>query len=216
MNKSKRIWFLPAIIAITVTVLFVGYYYYYISRYGNGDSTLRRLAAEQLAKGAVDPNVRTAIFFNDLGTISVFLGAACLSWLWFKQKLRSSSRIVRRLGKLLHSLHNFLGWSVLLLSFSHGVYCLFVEIQDQHIYSGIASFVILLTLVGYGYRLRKVRHKWMRAIHRWLSIVWIPVLWVHAGWDAILATIAILAVGAIVILLERMTSGRNGKPNDVG
>ena len=215
MSKSKRVW-IPAIIAIAVTVLFVGYYYYYISWNGNGDGVLRRLAAEQLAKGVVDRNVRIAIFFNDLGTISVFLGAVCFSWFWFKQKLRSSSMIMRRVGKLIHSLHNFFGWSALILSFSHGIYCLFVEIHDQHIYSGIASFVILLTIVGYGYMSRKVRNKWMRAIHRWLSIVWIPVLWIHAGWDVILATIATLAVGVIVILLERMSSGRNGEPKGVG
>lgn len=207
ISKSKRVW-IPAIIAIAVTVMFVGYYYYYISWYGNGDSALRRLATEQLAKGFVERNVRIAIFFNDLGTISVFLGAACFSWFWFKRKLRSSSMIVRPVGKLIHSLHIFLGWTALILSFAHGIYCSFVEIHDQHIYSGIASFAILLTIVGYGYMIRKVRNKWMPAIHRWLSIVWIPVLWIHAGWDVILATITTLAAGVIVILFERITSGR--------
>jgi|AGTN01.1.fsa_nt_gi hypothetical protein len=209
MSKSKGVW-IPSIIAIVAAILFLGYYYHYISRHGNGESDLKRLAEEQLAKGFVDGNVRIAIFFNDLGTISVFLGAVCFSWLLFKRKLRSPSRIVRRVGKLFHSLHIFLGWISLFLCFAHGIYFFFVEIHDQHIYSGISSFVILLTIAGYGYGIRKVSNKEMRAVHRWLSIVWIPILWIHAGGEAILAAMAALGAGGIVLLLERMASGRNG------
>ncbi|WP_282936044.1 hypothetical protein [Paenibacillus sp. RC67] len=57
MSKSKRVW-IPSIIALVVTVLFMGYYYYYISWYGNGDSALKKLAEEQLAKGFVDRNLK--------------------------------------------------------------------------------------------------------------------------------------------------------------
>ncbi|MEK3719702.1 hypothetical protein [Paenibacillus sp. FSL H8-0034] len=212
MSKSLRVW-IPSIIAVAIAVLFLGYFCYYISWYGNGDSDLKRLATEQLAKGEVDLRVRIGILFNDMGTVAVYLGAVCISLLWVKRKLRSPSKIVRRIGKLFLTLHNYSGWTALILVCAHGIYFMFVEIQDQHIYSGIASFIFILTIAGYGYLIRKVRNKRMKFIHRYLSIAWIPVLWVHAGWDLVFATISTLVVVVLVNIVEKaMTRSNEGSP----
>ncbi|MCR8632175.1 hypothetical protein [Paenibacillus radicis (ex Xue et al. 2023)] len=166
---------------------------------------------EQLAKGEIALRIRIGILFNDMGTIAVYLGAVCISLLWLKRKLRSPSKIVRRIGKLFLTLHNYSGWAALIFVCAHGIYFMLVEIHDQHIYSGIASFIIMLTIAGYGYSIRKIRNKWMRVIHRCLSIVWIPVLWIHAGWDLIFAAILSLVVLVLVIMVEKAMERSHSK-----
>nr|WP_249931047.1 hypothetical protein [Paenibacillus polymyxa] len=142
--------------------------------------------------------------FNTLGTISVFLGAASFCWFWFKKKLRSPSMLVRKAGKLFHSLHKLLGWATLILIAVHGVYFLITKLQDHKTYSGLAAFAIILAISGYGFYINKVRNKWMRIVHRILGLLWVPVLLLHVGGTVIMAVIATLAVGVLVWTLDRM------------
>ncbi|WP_342416031.1 hypothetical protein NST83_24740 [Paenibacillus sp. FSL R10-2782] len=217
MKKKKTVW-IPAIIAVTVATVFVIYYYYMSSVSGGGPGPRPpEGGVSNLPTGNVggrpggEGSGGNGEIFKTLGTISVFLGAAAFSWFWFKKKLRSPSILVRKAGKLLHSLHKLLGWATLILIAVHGVYFLITKLQDNQTYTGLAGFAILLAIAGYGFFINKVRNKWMRTVHRLLGLVWIPVLLLHAGGSAILAVIASLAVGVLVWVLERM-AGKTMKP----
>lgn len=208
MSKSKSVW-IPAIIAVVIAALLTGYYYYALSAHGGGEfhphlpksgglppaDFQRPLGKENDAYGG---------FFSTLGTIAVFLGAASFSWLWFKRKLKSPSPLVRKAGKLLFSMHKLLGWVTLTLVAIHGTYFLIKKLDEVKIYTGIAGFTLLLTIAGYGYFINRIRNKWMRSVHRLLGMLWVPVLLLHAGGSAIIAAIATLVVGGVVLILERI------------
>lgn len=140
--------------------------------------------------------------FTTLGTIAVYVAAAGFSWVWFKRKFKSPSPLVRRLSKLIHSLHRALGWLTLALGAAHGAYWLLNRPWDDNIYTGLASFAILLVVAGYGLFVPKIRNKWMRLAHRTLGIAWAPVLFLHAGGSAIAAVGAVIGVGVLVRMLE--------------
>lgn len=141
--------------------------------------------------------------FTTLGTIAIYLAAGSFSWLWFKRKQKSASMLVRKVGKLFHASHKPLGWVTLILVAVHGTYFLLTKLDDHKIYSGLAGFVLLAAIVGYGLSIHKVRNKWIRAVHRTLGLLWVPVLWLHAGGSAIIAVLAALAVGGAVYMLEK-------------
>ncbi|MGW8958827.1 hypothetical protein [Paenibacillus sp. NPDC055715] len=216
MKTKKTVW-IPAMIAVTVAALLVIYYYYISSVSGGGsgprplEGGVSNVPAGQMGRplGGEGRGGNREIF-KTLGTISVFLGAAAFSWFWFKKKLRSPSNLVRKTGKLLHSLHKLLGWATLVLIAVHGVYFLITKLQDNKTYTGLAGFAILLAIAGYGFFINKVRNKWMRTVHRSLGLLWVPVLLLHAGGSAIMAVIASLAVGVLVWVLERMAGKTSG------
>ncbi|SFJ30874.1 hypothetical protein SAMN02799624_03991 [Paenibacillus sp. UNC496MF] len=205
MSKSKKVW-IPAFIALIVAAVLVVCYYIYapskgelhpFPKGGNGTSSPGGLRPDR----GEDPAVSG--YFSTFGTIALFAGAASFSWFWFKKKRKSASRLVRQAGKLLYSLHKLLGWATFILIAVHGSYFLVTKINDEHVYTGLAGFAILLALTGYGYFIAKIRNKWMRSVHRTLGLLWLPVLWLHAGGSAVLAAAATLAVGGIVYLLEK-------------
>ncbi|MEK5507027.1 MULTISPECIES: hypothetical protein [unclassified Paenibacillus] len=209
MKTKKTVW-IPAIIAVTVAALLVIYYYYMPSVSGGGPGLrppggeVSNVAGHMGGRPGEKGGEGNGELFKTLGTISVFLGAATFSWFWFKKKLRSPSMLVRKTGKLLHSMHKLLGWATLILIAVHGIYFLITKLQDNKTYTGIAGFVILLAIAGYGFFINKVRNKWMRTVHRLLGLLWVPVLLLHAGGSAIMAVIASLAVGVLVWVLERI------------
>ncbi|AZN40778.1 hypothetical protein [Paenibacillus albus] len=141
--------------------------------------------------------------FTTLGTIGLYVGAAGFSWLWFRRKHKSPSMLVRKAGKLFYASHKPLGWVTLILVAAHGTFLLLTRQWDNQIYSGLAGFVLLLAIVGYGFTIHKVRNKWMRTVHRTLGLLWVPVLWLHAGGSAIIAVMSALAVGCAVYVLEK-------------
>jgi hypothetical protein len=215
MSRKKKVW-IPAIIAAAAAVLLVAYYFYMLSSHGGGDPRPPKGGGGGLPAGGMQRppgqvNDGYAGYFSTLGTIAVFLSAASFSWLWFKKKLKSPSMLVRKVGNLLFSMHKLMGWAALILIVIHGTYFLINKLDDNKIYTGIAGFSILLTIVGYGYFINKVRNKWMRTVHRTLGLLWVPMLLLHAGGSAIMAVIATLAVGGAVMILERK-AGVAGKP----
>ncbi|AKG37318.1 hypothetical protein [Paenibacillus durus] len=199
MKTKKTIW-IPAILAAVAAVLLVAYYFYVSPLEGGGRPAGGaggiRPPREEGPEGSRE-------IFKTLGTIAVFLGACSFSWFWFKRKLKSSSMLVRRTGKLLRSVHKLLGWATLAVIAVHGIYFLFAKPGDDKIYTGLAGFAILLAIAGYGFFINKVRNKWMRMVHRILGLLWVPVLLLHAGGSVIVAVIASLAVWALVRVLER-------------
>lgn len=204
MKTKKTVW-IPAIIAALVAVLLLGYYYYLLSSHGIGEFDLR--TTEGGAGGMRPPEGEglegIGEIFTTLGTVAVFLGVSGFSWFWFKMKIKSPSMLVRKTGKLLHSVHKPLGWANLFVIAVHGIYFLIVKPDDNKIYTGLAGFVILFMIVGYGFLINKVRNKWMRTVHRSLGLLWVPVLLLHAGGSAIAALIASLAVWVLIRTLER-------------
>ncbi|MFC5702633.1 hypothetical protein ACFPVX_15115 [Cohnella faecalis] len=208
MSRNKKVW-IPAMIAAAIAALLV-VYYYWTSAHGGGEVRPRPLAGEG-HRPPEDGNERYGGYFTTLGTIALYFGAAGFSWFWFKKKLRSPSRLVRQAGKLLHSMHELMGWITLILISAHGIYFLITKLHDDKIFTGLAGFAILLTLAGYGYFIKKVRNKWMRAVHRSLGMVWVPVLLLHAGGSAIMAVIACLAVWGLIWVFER-SSGQARPP----
>jgi hypothetical protein len=212
MKKKKAVW-IPAIIAAIVAVLLLGYYYYVSLSHGSGEVRLpppEGGAGEMRPPGGEESGGIGEIF-KTLGTISVFLAAVSFSWFWFKKKLKSPSMLVRRTGKLLYAVHKLLGWATLIIIAAHGSYFLITKPGENNIYSGLAGFVILLMIVGYGFFINKVRNKWMRTVHRSLGLLWVPVLLIHAGGSAVVAVIACLAVWVLIWLLERNV-GKAVKP----
>ncbi|WP_219834586.1 hypothetical protein [Paenibacillus sp. R14(2021)] len=141
--------------------------------------------------------------FTTLGTIALYTGAAGFSWFWFKKKLKSPSMLIRRAAKLCYGLHKLLGWATLLIIAVHGGYFLVTKIHDDKILTGVGSFVMLLAIAGYGFFITRIRVKAMRLVHRTLSILWVPVLLVHAGGSVLIAVAASAAVGALVWFVDR-------------
>lgn len=141
-------------------------------------------------------------FLTTLGTIAIYVAAAGFSWLWFKKKFKSPSKLVRRVGKSLYTLHRGLGWMTLALGAAHGAYWLLNRPLDDNSYTGLASFAILLVVASYGLFVPKIRNKWMRLAHRTLGIAWAPVLFLHAGGSAIAAIGVVAGVGVLVRVLE--------------
>ncbi|QHW29431.1 hypothetical protein GZH47_00355 [Paenibacillus rhizovicinus] len=213
MSKSKKVW-IPAAIALVAAVILVVCYYVYAPSRGGLHSRFPQGGKGGMPPGGGQQPVRgeggaLEGYFSTFGTIALFVGAASFSWFWFKKKRKSPSMLVRQAGKLFYSLHKLLGWGTFILVAAHGIYFIFTKINDEHILSGLAGFAILLGLAGYGYFINKIRNKWMRTVHRILGVLWVPVLWLHAGGSAFLATAATLAVGGLVYLLDRSANRVN-------
>ena len=188
MKNKKTVW-IPAIIACLIAVSLLAYYYKLDLNVGE------HRPRERPPEGGES--------FKTMGTIALFAAAAGFSWVWFKNKRKSPSMLVRKAGKLLYAVHKWLGFTTLALGAAHGTYMLLYRTSDQTIYSGLASFAVILGIVGYGLFIPTIRNRWMRLVHRVLGIAWVPVLFIHAGGSTILAAGAALAVGGLVRLLEK-------------
>lgn len=212
MKTKKNVW-IPAILAAVIAMLFLAFSYYMTS---SQDGRTPYAGASQFSAGRMHPlggerPEGSQEVFKTLGTISVILGAICFSWLWFKKKLKSPSMLVRKIGKLLYSVHKWLGWACLIVIAVHGSYFMLKKPYDHNIYTGLAASFILLMIVGYGFFINKIRNKWMRSVHRTLGLLWVPILLLHAGGSVIAAVIASLGAWALVAILER-NGEKNMKP----
>ncbi|SEN28220.1 hypothetical protein [Paenibacillus sp. OV219] len=154
--------------------------------------------------------------FSTLGTIAIYVGAGGFSWQWFKRKQKSPSVLVRKARMLFDLAHKPLGWVTLILVVVHGTYFLFTKLHDNKIYSGLAGLVLLAAIVAYGLFIYKIRNKWMRTVHRTLGLLWIPVLWLHAGGSAIIAVMSALAVGVVVFVLEKRARETEQSASNMG
>lgn len=199
MSSKQKVW-IPAIIAVAVALVVIGYYY--------------SLSIEHNRPPLRRENQEGGHLFTTLGTIALYVATLSFSWLWFKKKRKSPSRIVQVIGKWLHAIHQWLGWATLALGAVHGAYLLFTRSDDHKIWSGIASFVTLLAIVGYGLFIPRIRNKWMRSVHRTLGLAWVPIGFIHAGGSMLLAACATVAVGVLVRVLESYARRANQPIND--
>ncbi|MBM7652222.1 hypothetical protein [Neobacillus cucumis] len=121
-------------------------------------------------------------WMTQVGNVSIFLGTVAFWWFRFKKKMTSKVPFIKKLSKFLYKVHNFVGWTALVLTAVHGAYFLYTKkLGDHDQLSGIAAGLILLTLAMYGYVIRKIKNKWTRQVHRLLSFAWLIALAFHAG-----------------------------------
>lgn len=200
MSKSKIVW-LPAGLALLAAILLIVYSYdlpvlRHIEHGGH------RIGGGPRPADADDGRALKG-WITTLGTIVLYAGALNFSWFWFKKKMKSPSKLVRKAGKLLYKAHKWIGWGLLIIIAIHGGYFIITDWNNHKVYSGLGAFAMLLAIGGYGVLIRKVRNKWMRSVHRWLSVAWAPVLLLHAGGSVILAVMACLGIYGLVWILER-------------
>lgn len=193
MSRSKKVWILA--VAVIAAALFLIVY--------------QMLVVTEMAGYHRRPGP-TEDIFKTLGTVTAFVGAGSFCWLWFKKQRKTPRLILRRIGALLHQLHQPLGWLALGLVAFHGGYFLITDIRNRDIYSGIAAFLILLAIAGYGLFINKIRNKWMRLVHRTLGIAWVPALLIHAGGSAVMATFLTILVGALMRIFGKMSAKQAG------
>ncbi|AIQ66100.1 hypothetical protein PSTEL_26280 [Paenibacillus stellifer] len=196
---GKTVWIPAAFIAV-VSLLLIAYSFYI----GAGGDHPRPPAA---AAGLPPRGEREEGWepFKLAGTLAVICGAASFAWLRFKKKLKSPSLPVKQLGKLLYKVHKFTGWTALALIAVHGGYYLITKFGDHNVYTGLAAFLVLLAIACYGFLIRRVRSPWVRKTHFFLSLLWIPLLLLHAGGSAIAAVIAGAAIWVLVPVVEKWT-----------
>lgn len=211
MSRKKNVW-IPAVLAVIAALLLVAYYLYTRSSHGGAEVRPHppKDGAGNWTSGGKRPQEGAGDsfegLFSTMGTIAIYVAAAGFSWFWFKKKRKSPAKLVRQAGRLFHAAHKLLGWLTLLLIAAHGTFFLITKFHDDHIFTGLAAFAILLALAAYGYFIPKVRNKWMRTVHRTLAIVWVPLLWLHAGGSAIIAVLVTLALGGLVTMLHRRSA----------
>lgn len=198
MSKSKKVW-IPAGIACLAAILLIAYSYYV-----HGTHPLEG-GGRRLPGGPRPDEDHSPLkgIVTTLGTITLYIGAVSFSWYWFKKKLKSPSLLVRKAGKLLYAMHKWMGWAVVVIIAIHGAYFVITDWHNDKVYSGLGAFAILLAIAGYGYLIRTVRNKWMRSVHRWMSVAWVPVLFLHAGGSTIIAVLVSLGIYGLVWLLEK-------------
>ncbi|WJH35599.1 hypothetical protein N6H14_06255 [Paenibacillus sp. CC-CFT747] len=148
--------------------------------------------------------------FKLLGTLAVASGAVSFGWYGFRRRLGSRQLLLKKAGRLLHSVHTYAGWLTLALIAVHGGYYLVTKLGERDMYTGLAAFVLLLAIAGYGYAYRKVRKPAMRRAHFVLATLWVPVLLIHAGGSAIAAAVATIAVWGAAALLDKKTAKPTG------
>ncbi|WNQ10865.1 hypothetical protein MJA45_25130 [Paenibacillus aurantius] len=148
--------------------------------------------------------------FKLLGTFAVASGAVSFGWYGFRRRLGSRQLLLKKAGRLLHSVHTYAGWLTLALIAVHGGYYLVTKLGERDMYTGLAAFVLLLAIAGYGYAYRKVRKLAMRRAHFVLATLWVPILLIHAGGSAIAAAAATVAVWGAAALLDKKTAKPTG------
>ncbi|MCH5586629.1 hypothetical protein MK805_16970 [Shimazuella sp. AN120528] len=174
MKKDKRV-FIPIILISLIFLFFVAYSAYKTSLQppGNHQSTP--------PNGIHNLNEQKGFDFTIFGNAAIVLGAISYWWLLFKKKLASPFKPLKLWGKRLYAIHTFTGWIALILVIIHGTYYLFTKFDDPKLLTGIAAFLILLTLAIYGWFYQRVKNKYIRTSHFILSHIWLIALFIHAG-----------------------------------
>ncbi|MFC3801194.1 hypothetical protein [Cohnella sp. GCM10012308] len=144
--------------------------------------------------------------FRTLGTIAVWCAAVSYAWLRLKKKRRSPSALVKKLVPLFNRLHQPVAYAALVLIAAHGIYFLTQAVVKDDTYTGIAAFVLLLTLAVYGYLIRRLKSKHTRKIHFGLATAFGVFAFIHAGGSAIIAALSVVVLWGLIEFVERMAS----------
>ncbi|MFC7395458.1 hypothetical protein [Scopulibacillus cellulosilyticus] len=199
MNKNKSI-FIPVFIVAVISLLLVVYSYVapHASHHG-------LFGEGHPSKGGEHLRRELSSSFKLFGTFAIILGAFNFSWFFIKKQMRSPSKLIKKLGKWVYKMHEYTGWAIFVLIAFHGGYFLLEDFQNPHIKTGLAAFVLLITLVIYGWLLKRTRQqnnrKLLRKGHFFLSSLWIVALLFHAGGTILTIAGITLAVWVLVWLI---------------
>lgn len=200
MRKWKV--YIPAIIILVFCTALIAYEFYLSPTGGPGGHGHH-------PEGGFRPKGQSSFreIFNWFGTVAIIGGAITYSWIRFKKKLKSSSPFIKKFSKLLFRVHNVIGYGILILGTAHGTYYLITEkLTGKGVLNGIAAFLLLLTVGVYGFLIRRIKNKYTRKVHFWVSNASLIALLIHAGSSYILPALATLAVWAIFEIAERTSS----------
>lgn len=201
MKKWKM--YIPAIIIIFFCAALIAYEFYISPTIGPGGHGPRP-GSGLPPKGQQFEKSSLRGIFNWFGTIAIIGGAITYSWVRFKKKLKSSSPFIKKFSKLLFRVHNVIGYTILILGTAHGAYYLITEkLTGKGVLDGIAAFLLLLTVGVYGFLIRRIRNKYTKKVHFWVSNASLIALLIHAGGSFILPAAGTLAVWGIFEFAER-------------
>jgi hypothetical protein len=176
--QNRRV-FLPVIAVTLVSFLLIAYFLYTTShaprlqpRVPNPNGSLAGIRRPEGKKG---------FDFTLFGNIAIACGAISYWWFLFKKKLASPSKPLKKIAKRLYSIHTYTGWAALVLIIIHGGYYVITDLHNSKLLTGIAAFLLLLTLAIYGWLYKRVRNKFMRTSHFILAHIWLVALLIHTG-----------------------------------
>ncbi len=143
---------------------------------------------------------------KQLGEISIILATISFGWFVLKKKIGSRSKAIKTAVKTLYSVHVWVGWFVIIAGIIHGLYFILTDFSNRSTWTGIAATILMLGLLVYGFFIRRIKNKFLKVFHRWLSFAWVPALFLHGG-GIVIQMVAVTAgcVGA-VWLWERYLS----------
>jgi hypothetical protein len=186
--KNKRLVVYPALLIVSISVILILY------------SLFLSPANDQFQRSEDAGGT-----YKTLGNIAIIFAAISFTWLRLKKKRISTSKPIKWLAKFMYSIHTYMGWAALALIAVHGTYFILTDFQKSATKSGLAAFLLLLTLAGYGYMFRKVKKPIMRKIHFALALSWIVAALIHAGGIIILMSILTLIAWLIIGWVEKAT-----------
>jgi hypothetical protein len=141
--------------------------------------------------------------YKTLGNIAVLCAAVSFTWLRFKKKRVSRYKPVKKLANLLYAIHPYMGWIALILITVHGGYYILNDFNNHSVLSGIAAFLIVAALAGYGWLFGRVKKPILRKIHYLLACALIVAAIVHAGGFVIPVSLATIAIWLIIGWVEK-------------
>lgn len=211
MMKKWKVY-IPAIIILLFCAALIAYEFYVSPTGISEDHDKFRPEGDVLPKDHDFEESSLREMFNWFGTIAIIGGAITYSWVRFKKKLTSSSSFIKKFSKLLFRVHNVIGYVILILGTVHGVYYLITEkLTSKGVLNGIAAFLLLLTVGVYGFLIRRLKNKYTKKVHFWVSNASLIALLIHAGGSFIMPAVGTLAVWGIFELAERTASQKKLK-----
>jgi ABC-type Fe3+ transport system permease subunit len=165
---------MPAISVAILSILLIIYYYY---SNVHGDHPRPPRGGGGGPRGGFRPDGGKGLnIFITFGTLAVISGAISFSWFFLKKKLKSPSTPIKKLVKIFNIAHYYSGWIALVFIAIHGTYYLLTKFNNSNTFSGLAAFILILTLAIYGYKMKRKPNKFMRKTHYLLSLLWLVAL----------------------------------------
>ncbi|MCM2533133.1 hypothetical protein NDK43_12920 [Neobacillus pocheonensis] len=188
--------YIPAFAIIVIGILLIGYSYFTKSagtHQGPPPSGILPNKHEEEGLG----------IFKLLGNGAILLGALSFSWFLLKKNLKSSSKLIKTIVKKSYSFHTVFGFVGLILVVIHGGYYLITDFSNHNTLTGIAAFLIMACLAGYGYYFKKSKNKLLKKVHYYLSFVWIIAIFIHGGGFVITTGAGLLLIVFLISYIEK-------------
>lgn len=154
--------------------------------------------------------------FENFGNVAILCGMISYSWIIFKKKLKSPSKAVKKWVGKLFALHPYVGGTSLSLAVLHGAFY-FTDIDDEDYFTGIASILLLVTVVIYGWLIKRIRNPYIRKTHFVMSSLWVIAILIHAGDFMMLMIVSIGFIWLIITWYEKRQVKKaeaGGRSND--